>query len=388
MDDRIYVVYFEIALMSTITGYLGNYANADFSTSQLLSVSSVMSSIIGGVLRLPTAKIIDIWGRAEGFFVMMCICIIGLIIFAASNNVQTYAAASVIYYIGYDGMYYVMTVFIADTTRLKHRILMLAISQTPFICTAFTTPYAVSSFVSGAGWRWGYGTFAIVTPVACLPLCGIFLYYQRKAEKMGLYKRTESPVRGWYQTIVHYWIEFDMVGVFLLCAGFVLFLLPFSLATSVAGQWKSASIISMLVIGFVILCLFPVWERFGASKPFLPWDKLKDRTVFGSVLCISSLYAAFYCWNLYYYTFNQVRRLITPHVNHILTRVIGCPRSWHSRCHIHGRDLHRRLLLLRCDHRVSTFHFRFKNTRQLTVSSVSSSNGLSATSGLLSHLCK
>ncbi|KAI5270528.1 MFS general substrate transporter [Aureobasidium subglaciale] len=302
----IYVVYFEIALMSTITGYLGNYANADFSTSQLLSVSSVMSSIIGGVLRLPTAKIIDIWGRAEGFFIMMCICIIGLIIFAASNNVQTYAAASVIYYIGYDGMYYVMTVFIADTTRLKHRILMLAISQTPFICTAFTTPYAVSSFVNGAGWRWGYGTFAIVTPVACLPLCGVFYYYQRKAEKLGLYKRTESPARGWYGTFTHYFVEFDIVGVFLLVAGFVLFLLPFSLATSVAGQWKSASIISMLVIGFVILCLFPVWERFGASKPFLPWIRLKDRTVFGSVLCISSLYAAFYCWNLYYYTFNQV----------------------------------------------------------------------------------
>jgi MFS family permease len=312
-------VYFEIALMSTITGYLGNYANASFSTSQLLSVSSVMSSIIGGVLRLPTAKIIDIWGRAEGFFIMMCICIIGLIIFAASNNVQTYAAASVIYYIGYDGMYYVMTVFIADTTRLKHRILMLAISQTPFICTAFTTPYAVASFVNGAGWRWGYGTFAIVTPVACLPLCGVFYYYQRKAEKLGLYKRTESPVRGWSQTITHYWVEFDIVGVFLLVAGFVLFLLPFSLATSVAGQWKSASIISMLVIGFVILCLFPIWERFGASKPFLPWERLKDRTVFGAVLCISSLYAAFYCWNLYYYTFNQVSWDEVSQLNYKLT---------------------------------------------------------------------
>jgi MFS family permease len=320
IHGRIYVVYFEIALMSTITGYLGNYANASFSTSQLLSVSSVMSSIIGGVLRLPTAKIIDIWGRAEGFFIMMCICIVGLIIFAASNNVQTYAAASVIYYIGYDGMYYVMTVFIADTTRLKHRILMLAISQTPFICTAFTTPYAVASFVSGAGWRWGYGTFAIVTPVACLPLCGVFYYYQRKAEKMGLYKRTESPARGWFQTITHYWVEFDIVGVFLLVAGFVLFLLPFSLATSVAGQWKSASIISMLVIGFVILCLFPVWERFGASKPFLPWERLKDRTVFGAVLCISSLYAAFYCWNLYYYTFNQVSSNAVSQFDYTLTR--------------------------------------------------------------------
>lgn len=89
-------------------------------------------------------------------------------------------------------------------------------------------------------------------------------------------------------------------------AGLVLFLLPFSLATSVAGEWKSAKIIVMLVIGFVLLCLFPVWERFGASKPFLPWWMLKDRTVFGAVLCIGSLYAAFYCWDLYYYTFNQV----------------------------------------------------------------------------------
>lgn len=292
--------------MSTITGYLGNYANASFSTSQLLSVSSVMSSIIGGVLRLPTAKIIDIWGRAEGFFIMMVICTIGLIIFAASNNVQTYAAASVIYYIGYDGMYYVLTVFIADTTRLKHRILMLAIAQTPFICTAFTTPYAVNSFVKGAGWRWGYGTFAIVTPAACLPLSLIFFYYQRKAEKLGLYKRTASPAQSWHQKIVHYWVEFDCVGLIILCAGFVLFLLPFSLATSVEGQWKSAKIIVLLVIGFVLLCIFPIWERFGATKSFLPWWMLKDRTVFGAALCICSLYAAFYCWNLYGFPYSLV----------------------------------------------------------------------------------
>lgn len=77
MDLRIYIVYFELALMATITGYLSNYATADFGTSQLLSIAPIMSSIIGGVLRLPTAKIIDIWGRAEGFLLMMVITVIG-----------------------------------------------------------------------------------------------------------------------------------------------------------------------------------------------------------------------------------------------------------------------------------------------------------------------
>ena len=36
-----------------------------------------MSSIIGGVARLPVAKIIDIWGRAEGYMLMVLCLIIG-----------------------------------------------------------------------------------------------------------------------------------------------------------------------------------------------------------------------------------------------------------------------------------------------------------------------
>jgi hypothetical protein len=82
--------------------------------------------------------------------------------------------------------------------------------------------------------------------------------------------------------------------------------------------------------------MFPIWERFGASKPFLPWERLKDRTVFGAVLCISSLYAAFYCWNLYYYTFNQVSRNEADQFDYILTVIcrwssastLAMPHTW------------------------------------------------------------
>jgi len=52
-----------------------------------------MSSIIGGVAKIPTAKILDTWGRPQGTGLMTFIWTIGFIMMAACNNVQTYAAA-------------------------------------------------------------------------------------------------------------------------------------------------------------------------------------------------------------------------------------------------------------------------------------------------------
>jgi hypothetical protein len=54
-----------------------------------------MSSIIGGVAKIPTAKILDTWGRPQGTGLMAVIWTIGFIMMAACNNVQTYAAAQV-----------------------------------------------------------------------------------------------------------------------------------------------------------------------------------------------------------------------------------------------------------------------------------------------------
>ena len=83
-------------------------------------------------------------------------------------------------------------------------------------------------------------------------------------------------------------------------------LLPFSLATSVASEWESASIISMLVIGFCCLVAFFLHERFFAKKSFLPFHLLTDRTVIGSCLTAASLFVSFYCWDIYFTSFLQV----------------------------------------------------------------------------------
>jgi len=201
-------MYFIIALQSQVFFALTPYVYSAFDLHPLVSISSVMASIIGGVLRLPVGKMIDIWGRAEGFCVMLACTMLGLIIMATAKDVATYAAAYVIYYTGYDGIYYILQVFIADTSALRNRGLMFAITQTPFIATTFLGPLLGQAFYAGAGWRWGFGAFCIIYPVVAAPLVFIFFYHQRKAARLGVLKRTPSG-RTFVQSIRHYLVEFD-----------------------------------------------------------------------------------------------------------------------------------------------------------------------------------
>lgn len=96
------------------------------------------------------------------------------------------------------------------------------------------------------------------------------------------------------------------VPVVLLCAGFVLFLLPFTIAASSRDAWSSAHVLAMLVVGFVLLIGFGFWERFGARHPFVPWRLLKDRTVVGACLLDATYQIAYYCWNYYFTSYLQV----------------------------------------------------------------------------------
>ena len=44
---------------------------------------------------IPMAKALDLWGRAEGFLLMLVFCIMGLVILATSKNLPTYCAGQV-----------------------------------------------------------------------------------------------------------------------------------------------------------------------------------------------------------------------------------------------------------------------------------------------------
>ncbi|PSK56444.1 hypothetical protein B9Z65_6068 [Elsinoe australis] len=299
----IYIIFIVDSLQQQITTVFTPYVTSSFSLHSLTATTGILSSLIGGLARLPLSKILDVWGRREGFAIMVCFLTIGIIMMAATNSVEMYCAAQIFYWIGYTGIQYVLYVFISDTTALKNRGLMFGLASTPYIFTTWAGGPAANSFVNGAGWRWGFGTFAIVTPLMCLPIFFLFWTNKKKARQMGVIKQKEPSGRNAFQSFKHYFIELDIIGLVLICGGLALFLLPFSLYTYQSQQWRSPMIICMLVFGIVLLVVFGLYEKFLAPRSFLPIDLLFDRTVFGSCIYAALAFVSFYIWNSYFYSF-------------------------------------------------------------------------------------
>lgn len=93
-------VTFVDALQQGTTGVLAPFVTSNFKQHSLTAYTSVMAGIFGGVLKLPLAKVLDIFGRPHGFALSTCFLIIGLIMMAACNGVQTYSAAQIFYWVG------------------------------------------------------------------------------------------------------------------------------------------------------------------------------------------------------------------------------------------------------------------------------------------------
>ncbi|KAI1760475.1 MFS general substrate transporter [Hypoxylon sp. FL1150] len=301
----IWIIYFVDSMQQGMGTLLTPYVTSAFALHSLTATTSVMSGIIGGVSKLTLAKILDIWGRPQGFLVVVLLMTLGLIMMAACNDVETYAAAQVFYWVGYNGLSYTLSVFIADTSALKNRGLMLAFISSPYILTVWITSPMANSLLGGIGWRWGFGIFSIITPIMCLPLFFLFTYNHQKAKKQGLLVHEPSGRTPW-QSIVYYFWQFDVVCLILVSGGFALFLLPFNIYSYQYYGWKDRLTIALIITGGVLLILAVVWEKWYAPVKFMPWELLKDRTVLGACILSAILFVEYYIWTAYFTSFLQV----------------------------------------------------------------------------------
>jgi MFS family permease len=262
----------------------------------------IVSGLVSGLFKLPYAKLLNVWGRPQAFGLMIIIMTAGLIMMAACQNVETYAAAQVFYNVGYSTIDFTITIFIADTSSLKSRAFMIAFASSPYLATVWAYGPAAQSILDGPGFRWGLGVWAIIYPVVCTPLWALFYYYQRKAIKNGMMPKEKSG-RSKAQSIV-YWIkQFDVIGILLLAAGLALFLLAFALYSYQSNTWKSPLIICFLIFGGLLVIAFALWEKFLAPVTFIPWELMTNKTVFFTYTMVASIYTAWYIWDNYFYSF-------------------------------------------------------------------------------------
>ncbi|KAJ5153610.1 Major facilitator superfamily domain general substrate transporter [Penicillium coprophilum] len=302
---NIWFLYFVNAFQSSVFASLSPYVSSSFTAHSLSGVPTALADAFSAAIYIPVGKMMDTWGRAEGFLLMTCFATLGLILLASCNSFAIYCTAYVFYYIGFSGMEYAIDVMTADASKLKNRGLAFAFTSSPYIITAFAGAKVADEFYYQVSWRWGLGCWAIIFPIVAAPLYFMLKNNLRKAEREGHRVEGKSG-RTFLQSVWHWTMEFDLPGVFMFTAGLVLFELPFDIASEAPNGWGSNYIIAMLVIGFSMLFFFAIYEKWVAPVPLLNIVFLTDRTVIGACLLDATYQLSYYCWNNYFTSFLQV----------------------------------------------------------------------------------
>ncbi|CAK7275400.1 hypothetical protein SEPCBS57363_006659 [Sporothrix epigloea] len=303
-------LFFVIEFQNTLGFQLMYYVYSSFAAAPQITQANMASSIIGGIIGVPLAKMLNVWGRAESMVVFIVMYTVGMIILAACTGPTSYAVGYVLYNQGYTGMYFILNVFVADTSGLYNRAILIGITGTPTYLTALAGPPIVQMFIDNMTWRWAYGAFAIIVPLTCLPLAYILKMYQKKAEEQGIYAPRAKTDRNLRQNLVHFGIEFDVIGALLLSASFLFMFLPFTLKSNTVTMYASARFIVPLVVGVLLFPCFFLWECYGlprkTGKYYMRWELLKNRTVFGACMLAGITFFNSYAWESYFYYYLMV----------------------------------------------------------------------------------
>lgn len=226
------------------------------------------------------AKIADVFGRLEAFSFSIFIYVLGYIQMAASQNVQTFAAAQIFYSAGFTGLQILQQIFIADTSDLLNRALFSSLPDLPFLVTVWVGSLIGASLLITSTWRWAYGMWAIILPVTFIPLALTLFLNGRRAKRLGIVPPKARRERTILAAITNVFFDLDIGGIILLSFAFGLILVPLTLASSSSGGWSNGSIIAMIVVGFLLLIAFPFWEASPKLAPFplIPLHLLRSRT--------------------------------------------------------------------------------------------------------------
>ncbi|KAL8841473.1 MAG: hypothetical protein Q9170_000936 [Blastenia crenularia] len=231
-----------LGLEGQTTTNLTVYATSAFALHSLVATVLVVQGVVNAVIKPPMAKIANAFGRLEAFSISVVLYVIGYIQMAGSNNVKTFASAQIFYSAGNTGLQILQQIFIADTSDLLNRALWSSLPDIPFLITVWAGAPIANNLLSHTTWRWGYGIWTVVLPVAFLPLALALLLNMRKAKK--LHQLPASPWKG--QSILggvkSLWYELDIMGLLLLSAAFSLILIPCTLAQRARGGWNNGTV--------------------------------------------------------------------------------------------------------------------------------------------------
>lgn len=311
-----------------------------FSSHELLPITSTTTLVVGGILRIAMAKLIDEWGRMRGIVVAVAVSSLGLVIIATCQNMAMFAAGEILCGIGSACFDYVVSIMVADMTSLQHRTLAWGVLATPIIATSFAGPSLAQFLYTRTGFRWGYGILTLIVFVLCVPVVVSLFLEQRAADAREREPdrvhnerlQSDRVDRTWFQATKRHVVELDLLGILLAGVGLCLILLPLTLASKMGHGWQSPKVIAMPVCGVVSLLGFVLWERWWTPMTFMPWRLMQNRNILGGCSAVLLTSASIESWFVYYNVSGSDSQwpTLVPHAVRTTCRPVRGRGTWRS----------------------------------------------------------
>jgi len=303
----IFLVGYAYGLESQVRSAYQPYATSSFSLHSYLSTINVLRSVIAVAVQPTAAKIADVFGRFEIVAASTVFYVVGMAIESTASSVYTFCLGTIIYQVGYTCMVLLLEVLVADFSSMRARVFFSYIPALPFIINTWISGNVTAAVLAVTTWRWGIGMWCIIYPVCSMPLLVTLYRIDRRQVSIA---KSESP-QGFHSTMQFLGLskgrsglfhQLDIVGLCTLVTAFSLILAPLTIVGGTVSHWRNPAIITALVIGFILVPVFVVWERRGARTPLVPFHLLADRGVWAALAVRSLLNFAWYVQGNYLYT--------------------------------------------------------------------------------------
>ncbi|CZR69531.1 uncharacterized protein PAC_19431 [Phialocephala subalpina] len=219
------------------------------------------------ILSLFVGELSDIFGRRWFLIIGDLLCLVGNIVCGRATSAKMVIGGQILNGIGMT-LGYLSTPLIAEVVPKRSRgiVVGLAVGLTGVVTTGGTIMQGgmVKLEVGGAlnGWRGGVYVGAGVSALALI-LTVLFYHPGRRPNPEGLSVGTRLRSLDWF-------------GIFLGSSALILILVGLQFGGS-AFPWASATVLSLLVVGIVLLIVFAIWEWKFVKFGVFPRQLFQDR---------------------------------------------------------------------------------------------------------------
>ncbi|KAF2115908.1 fungal trichothecene efflux pump [Lophiotrema nucula] len=256
--------------------------NADIGPSTNLNWVATIWTIGSAIGFLLVGRLSDIFGRKWMVMGTSILGLVGCVVGGTAKNINTLIGANLLNGLAAAGQLS-FGIVLGELVPNKHRgpiVTLVFLSSLPF---AVFGPIIARLFIqnTAAGWRWSYYLGIILSGITVILYQ--FLYHPPRYDQLHVGGKTK-----WQQ-----FKELDFVGIFLFIAGVIVFLIGLSWGGT-TYPWKSAAVISAIILGAFTLVAFGLYEQYVFKGQALMPPRLFKKLEYVAIVGVATLGAMVY----------------------------------------------------------------------------------------------